>query len=155
MALNASGRSNMLSNKQELFCKEYIIDLNATAAALRAGYSEKTAKQIGSENLTKLAIQARLSELQAKPLKKLEITAESVLQKFVEIRDRCLQEEPVYAKEGNELVPTGEYKFDAANALRANEALGKHLKLFTDKVEHSGEVSIVNRQEIFDKYLKD
>ena len=141
----------MLSNKQELFCKEYIIDLNATAAALRAGYSEKTAKQIGSENLSKLAIQARLRELQAKPLKKLEITAESVLQKFVEIRDRCLQEEPVYNKEGNE---TGEYKFDAANALRANEALGKHLKLFTDKVEHSGEVSIVNRQEIFDKYLK-
>ena len=142
----------MLNDRQERFCREYIIDLNATNAALRAGYSKKTAYAMGYENLNKPQIQARLSELQAKPLKKLEITAESVLQKFVEIRDRCLQEEPVYNKEGNE---TGEYKFDAANALRANEALGKHLKLFTDKVEHSGEVSIVNRQEIFDKYLKD
>ena len=142
----------MLNDRQERFCREYIIDLNATNAALRADYSKKTARAIGSRLLTNVDIQARLSELQAKPLKKLEITAESVLQKFVEIRDRCLQEEPVYNKEGNE---TGEYKFDAANALRANEALGKHLKLFTDKVEHSGEVSIVNRQEIFDKYLKD
>jgi hypothetical protein len=54
-----------------------------------------------------------------KPLKKLEITAESVLQKFIEIRDRCLDPE----------------SYDASNALRANEALGKHLKLFTDKIE--------------------
>jgi phage terminase small subunit len=145
----------MLNDRQERFCREYIIDLNATNAALRADYSKKTARAIGSRLLTNVDIQARLSELQAKPLKKLEITAESVLQKFVEIRDRCLQEEPVYKQIGDELVPTGEYKFDASNALRANEALGKHLKLFTDKVEHSGEVSIVNRQEIFDKYLKD
>lgn len=109
----------MLSDRQERFCKEFIIDLNATQAAIRAGYSEKTAKQIGSRQLTKVDIQVRLSELQAKPLKKLEISAESVLQKFIEIRDRCLDP----------------YNYDPSNALRANEALGKHLKLFTDKIE--------------------
>ena len=42
-----------LTARQERFCREYIIDYNATKAAVRAGYSEKTAKSIGSENLTK------------------------------------------------------------------------------------------------------
>lgn len=52
-----------LSDKMELFCNEYIIDFNATQAAIRAKYSKDTAKQIGSENLTKLDIKERISEL--------------------------------------------------------------------------------------------
>ena len=45
-----------MTNKQKRFCDEYLIDCNATQAAIRAGYSAKTAKQIGQENLTKLDI---------------------------------------------------------------------------------------------------
>lgn len=52
-----------LTDKQELFCQEYLIDLNATQAAIRAGYSEKTAHSIGNENLTKPEIQERITEL--------------------------------------------------------------------------------------------
>ncbi len=52
-----------LSDKMELFCQEYIIDFNATQAAIRAKYKESTAKQIGSENLSKPDIKKRISEL--------------------------------------------------------------------------------------------
>ena len=52
-----------LTNKQILFCQEYVVDLNATAAAIRAGYSKKSAKVIGSENLTKPDIKDKIEEL--------------------------------------------------------------------------------------------
>lgn len=54
-----------LTDKQERFCYEYCIDFNATQAAIRSGYSERTAKEIGSENLTKPNIQTRIKEMQA------------------------------------------------------------------------------------------
>ena len=55
-----------MTEKQKLFCEEYLIDLNATQAALRAGYSEKTAYSIGNENLKKPEIQKYLAELTEK-----------------------------------------------------------------------------------------
>jgi len=54
-----------LSDKEERFCYEYLIDLNATQAAIRSGYSKRTARTIASENLTKLDIQQRISEMRA------------------------------------------------------------------------------------------
>ena len=53
----------MLTDKQKRFCQEYLIDLNATQAAIRAGYSAKTARSIGNENLTKPDIQRKIQEL--------------------------------------------------------------------------------------------
>ena len=53
----------MLTPKQELFCREYLKDLNATQAAIRAGYSEATARQIGAENLSKPDIQEQIQRL--------------------------------------------------------------------------------------------
>lgn len=131
-----------LTNKQMMFCKEYLIDLNATQAAIRAGYSEKTANRIGHENLTKLDIQEYINELMQERSQKAEITAETVLNNIVDIIDRCMQKTPVMEKIDGEWVETGEWKFDANNALKGNELLGKHLKLFTDKVEHSGEIKL-------------
>lgn len=61
---------SVMTGKQKRFCEEYVIDYNATRAALAAGYSENSAKQIGSENLTKLDIQSYISEIQ-KDLSKL------------------------------------------------------------------------------------
>jgi len=52
-----------LTDKQEMFCREYLIDLNATQAAIRAGYSVKTANRIAAQNLSKLDIQNRIAEL--------------------------------------------------------------------------------------------
>lgn len=61
-----------LTPKQQRFVAEYAIDLNATQAAIRAGYSEKTARAIGSENLTKPDIAAALSTALAEPLERAE-----------------------------------------------------------------------------------
>jgi len=65
-----------------MFCKEYLIDLNATQAAIRAGYSEKTAQEIGSENLSKPIIQLRIEKMKEERSNKLQITSESILQEL-------------------------------------------------------------------------
>lgn len=68
-----------LTRKQAVFVKQYLIDLNATQAAIRSGYSKKTARQIGTENLDKPAIKAAIEEANTKLLKSLDITAERTL----------------------------------------------------------------------------
>jgi len=68
-----------LTPKQERFIEEYLISLNATDAAIKAGYSEKTATKIGSENLTKPDIIEAIRIKQTKTSQKLEITRESIL----------------------------------------------------------------------------
>ncbi|HAE77919.1 terminase small subunit [Morganella morganii] len=74
-----------LTDKQEMFCREYLIDLNATQAAIRAGYSEKTANRTASENLSKPDIQIRISELMKERSDRLQIDADYVLNRLVEI----------------------------------------------------------------------
>ncbi len=74
--------SQKLTPKQALFVKEYLIDLNATQAAIRAGYSNKTARQIGEQNLSKLVIQNAIQEALAKRSERTEITADMVLQRL-------------------------------------------------------------------------
>lgn len=71
-----------LTPKQKIFCKEYLIDFNATRAAKAAGYSEKTARKIGSENLTKPDIQEQIQkEVKAREYRT-EISADRVLQEY-------------------------------------------------------------------------
>lgn len=77
----AKGKNN-LSDKQERFCHEYLIDLNGTQAAIRAGYSPKTAKEQAAQHLTKLNIQKYLQELKTKVSDKLEITREMILEGY-------------------------------------------------------------------------
>lgn len=75
----------MLNPKQLRFCEEYIVDLNATQAAIRAGYSEKTAGQIGEQNLKKLEIQEKITELQQARSKRTEITSDMVLKELAKV----------------------------------------------------------------------
>ncbi|HGK4602807.1 TPA: terminase small subunit [Yersinia enterocolitica] len=74
-----------LTDKQELFAREYLKDLNATQAAIRAGYSEKTARKIGSENLTKPDVAERIAELKGERCEEVGIDAAYVLRRLVEI----------------------------------------------------------------------
>jgi phage terminase small subunit len=74
--------SKKLTDKQERFCLEYVIDFNATQAAIRAGYSESTAKEQGCQHLTKLNIQERIQKLKAKAVEKIEITHSELLQEL-------------------------------------------------------------------------
>ncbi len=71
-------KGSNLTPKQEKFCLEYVKDLNGTQAAIRAGYSEKTAKEQAAQNLTKLNIQERVEELKKKSEKRSEITMDDI-----------------------------------------------------------------------------
>jgi phage terminase small subunit len=71
-----------LSAKQERFCQEYLVDLNATQAAICAGYNKKTAYAIGHENLRKPKIQKRISEAMKKRQERTEITQDRVLREL-------------------------------------------------------------------------
>ncbi len=127
MAIN---KDTGLTDKQEKFCQEYLIDLNGTQAAIRAGYSQKTANEIAAENLTKPSIINRLNELR-KPLEeKTAVSQEWVRKRFKEISDRCMTAEPVMIYDGENWVESGEYKFDSSGANKATEMLGKHLGFF-------------------------
>lgn len=146
-----------LTDKQKMFVAEYLIDLNATQAAIRAGYSAKNADSIGLQLLRKTQVQEALKAAMDKRAKRVELTAEQVLADIREIKERCMQKVPVmyYDKEDKEykqetalvkhadgtVKEEGIWKFDAQSALKACELEGKHLKLFTDRVEVSGSVS--------------
>lgn len=123
-----------LNDKQIRFCEEYLIDLNATQAAIRAGYSEKTAAVIGCENLTKPNIASFIAALKAKRSEKTTINAAWVLNAAKRVHDRCMQEEAVTDRQG---APTGEYKFEHYGANKALEIIGKHIDVqaFLEKKE--------------------
>lgn len=125
-----------LTEKQEAFCREYMKDLNATQAAIRAGYSEKTSYSIGQENLSKPEIQNRLSELKSARNERLQIDADWVLQQAVKVHQRCMQAEPVTDRDGNPVMVedadgnlVAAYKFEHAGANKALELIGKHVSV--------------------------
>ena len=131
--------------KQERFVVEYLVDLNATQAAIRAGYSKKTAQQQGSRLLSNVVIQDRVAVLRGEVSESTKLTVEGVLERLDEVARRCLQAEPVLDRKGDPVyvqTPNGEevpaYTFQAAGANRALELLGKHLGAWVERHEHSG-----------------
>lgn len=112
-----------LTPKQEAFCQEYLIDLNATQAAKRAGYSDKTAKDIGCENLAKPNIAEKIAELMKARTETTRIDAAWVLKAAKQVFDRCMQSEAVNDDNGDK----GVYKFEHSGANKALEIIGKHV----------------------------
>jgi len=111
-----------LTPKQQRFVEEYLVDLNATRAAIRAGYSEKTANVEGPKHLVKPGIAAAIKEKQDKLSKRTELTQEWVLERLKAIAE-------VQVAQGvNEHVK-------ASDAISALEKIGKHLGMFVTKVE--------------------
>ena len=124
-----------LTDKQQRFVAEYLIDLNATQAAIRAGYSEKTAPAQASRLLINVNVAAAIQAAIKQRSERTQVDADYVLRTIVDTIERCKQAEPVRDRDGE---ATGEYKFDAGAVLKGAELLGKHLKLFTDKTELTG-----------------
>jgi phage terminase small subunit len=115
-----------LTRKQQLFIAEYLVDLNASRAALAAGYSPKTAPWIGQQNLHKLSIKAAIEKAHAEKIANAGITAEYVLKSLHEVAEYTKTPRPRYNKDGDVI---GE-SIDSAGATRSLELLGKHLGVF-------------------------
>ena len=130
-----------LTDKQRTFVAEYLVDLNATQAAIRAGYSVRTAGAIGEENLRKPEIQAAIAEAQAQRAQRTEISQDYVLANLVEVTERCMRKWPVRNSKGQQVQDADGnniWAFNAQGANRALELIGKHLGMFKERVEHSG-----------------
>lgn len=97
-----------LTDKQEKFCLEYMVDLNATQAAIRAGYSQKTAQQTGSRMLLNVVIQERIQELRKK-------LNEPIEQKYVISRERVLDKLCIHAFANMTIPDENEKDYDKKN----------------------------------------
>lgn len=122
-----------LTPKQQRFVDEYLIDLNATQAAIRAGYAPGSASVTGSQLLANPKIATEVAEAKKVRSERTEITADWVLQQAVEVYRRVVQEvRPALDRAGHQLHDEGGaplYKFDASAALRALELVGRHVEV--------------------------
>lgn len=126
-----------LTDKQTAFVREYLVDLNATQAAIRAGYSERTASRIGPQLLGKTCVREAIEKAQAKRARRVEVTQDYVLSNLVEVVERTMQRAPVLDRKGEQVTDEegrAVWTFDAKGANRALELLGKHLGIFADRV---------------------
>lgn len=172
-----------LNDRQKKFCDEYLIDLNATQAAIRAGYTDKYANTNASKLLQNTTIKEYIQKRQAERIKRTEITQDMVLKELAIIAfsnaadyAKVIEKQAMFVVEGVQMpmedangnpvyyrtvepVLTDELTEEQKKALavikkgrdgfevkphdkvRALELLGKHLGMWTDKVEVSGEVN--------------
>ncbi len=122
-----------ITGKQQRFVEEYLIDLNATQAAIRAGYSAKRADVIGYENLRKPVIKQAIDREQEARSKRTQITQDKVLTDIELIKADAMKTK--FDADGNEVMN------NHGAALKACELQGRHLKMFTDKVENTVSVN--------------
>lgn len=123
-----------MNEKQMRFCEEYIIDHNATQAAIRAGYKERSAYSQAFDLLKKPEIQEKIQELAGKVTKSAIASAEEVLEHFTRVMRGEMFDQVVKRDEDGNL-----QKVDVVAKLsdrnKAAEALAKHYALLVDKVE--------------------
>lgn len=134
-----------LTAKQKLFCDEYIISLNATQAAIKAGYSKKTARKIAAENLTKPVIQNYISERMEQKESSLIATQDEVLQYLTSVlrgESQTTDTLLVGIGDGWQEVQEVEKKPSEKDRLKAAELLGKRYGLYTDKVSADVDMSL-------------
>lgn len=154
-----------MTKKQKLFAAEYLIDLNATQAAIRAGYSVDTAGEIGHENLKKPEIQKAIAKAMAERSKRTGVNQDRVVQELAKLAfinmtnvvdsqgkikedatedDRACIESIKYKESYTDAGGYGEEReVKIGSKLKALELLGKHLGMWNDKVDVNVAVPIV------------
>jgi phage terminase small subunit len=154
-----------LTAKQQVFVAEYLIDLNATQAAIRAGYSEKTAPQQGARLFINVKVQTALQDAMKAREGRTEITQDRVLQEYAKlafldprrfyddagslIAVNMLDADVAAALVGVEVLESRDPEGGPSNVTKkikfvdkkgALDSIARHLGMFKDKLEHSGEV---------------
>ena len=154
-----------LSARQQRFVEEYLIDLNATQAAIRAGYSVQTANEQGAQNLAKLSISTAVQRALAERSRRTGINADRVLMElakigFANISDVANIDHATVQDDANrddtaaiqsikvKRIPTDdgdivEREIKMYDKSKALEQMGRHLGLFNDKLRLDGGVSVV------------
>lgn len=146
-----------MTKKQKLFVEEYLLDLNATQAAIRAGYSPETAGAIGAENLKKPQIQNAIARAMAERSRRTGVNAERVVQELAKIafanagdlidaqdatvRDGASREDlaAIQSIKVKDMGDMGiEREVRLADKLKALELLGRHLGMFSDRLRVDG-----------------
>jgi len=153
-------RRAKLTAKQQRFVEEYLVDLNATQAAVRAGYSDRTAYSVGPENLKKPGIVAALTDARAKRSERTEITADRVLEEYAKIAFSDMRAFAKWGPDGVTLIKSdklpegaalcvaevsetktqfgGSIKFKLHDKKGALDSVARHLGMFTERVELTG-----------------
>jgi len=151
-----------LNEKQKTFCEEYLIDLNATQAAQRAGYSKDTAYSQGQRLLKHVDIRAYIQQKMKERSANTLVDATFVVEKLKEVADRCMQATPVMVfnpidkcmEQKTDEEGQGVWEFDSNGANRALELMGKHVAMFTDKKEINANVTTDQVFKIGDQEIK-
>ena len=119
--------SGKLTDRQVKFCEEYLLHLNGVEAAIAAGYSPTSAKTRAHHLLRHPLVQDLIQKKMHQRSIRTQITSDSVLTDIQETISQLIAEDPIK---------------NAAMIFKGNELLGKHLKLFTDRIEVSGKLSL-------------
>lgn len=144
-----------MTGKQEKFCVEYLVDLNGTQAAIRAGYSAKTAEATASRLLRNVNIKNYINELRKKEFKATIATAEEAEAFLAKVMRGEIEEEVVVTEgvgEGCSEARIIKKRISAKDRIKAAELIGKRNQLFTDKVKVDSAIPIViiGEGEVYD-----
>lgn len=134
-----------MTAKQKRFCDEYLIDLNATQAAIRAGYSESTAGVIGAENLKKPKIEVYIKKRMAEKEARLIADQDEVLKYLTSVLRGESQSEIVIVEgvgDGYSEARAMQKAPDEKERLKAAELLGKRYGLYTDKIDQQVDMEL-------------
>lgn len=134
-----------LTAKQKRFCDEYLIDLNATQAAIRAGYSKKTARVIGAQNLSKLAVKNYIDQRMKEKEAALIADSDEVMRYLTSVLRGQSQSEVVVVENIGDYMSEArlvQKAPDEKERLKAAELLGKAHQIFVEKVEQTVDMDL-------------
>jgi phage terminase small subunit len=140
-----------LRDKQQRFIEEYLIDLNATQAAVRAGYSAKTAHEIGQENLRKPAIAFAINQAKLAQSERTSITADQTLQEYASIAFSDMREHAVWGPDGVTLKPSATLSDAAAKAVQEVSSVTKTRTYSPSAGESVTTVEVHTRIKLYNK----
>ncbi|MFQ1014826.1 terminase small subunit [Avibacterium paragallinarum] len=157
--VKSTSKGRGLTDKQKRFVEEYLIDLNATQAAIRAGYSKNRASELGYQLLQKTTVQQAIEAAQNKRAERVQITQDDVIRMLLENIEvasgkKAVIKTEIRKSEDGELVgdDVAQFVYESSSVNKALELLGKHLGMFSQKVDltsSDGSMALGSLRDLF------